>query len=176
MSETKKTKTAPKDPQKTEKDAKQPKETEKLKSQITALKSELEDQKDLVLRTAAEFDNFKRRTAAEKDRIAEFAKSGIIKEILPVIDNAQRAESAQPGTEEYNKGIGIIAKQLLSLTEKLGMKELAAVGDNFDPNLHQAVMQTESEELQPGQISAVLLQGYKIGDTVIRAACVAVVK
>ncbi len=174
MSETKKTKTAQKPPQGDK--SKISKEAEKLKSQITTLKKELEAQKDLVLRTAAEFDNFKRRTATEKDRIAEFAKSSLIKEILPVIDNAERAAGAQTGTEEYNKGIEIIAKQLLSLTEKFGMQPLAAVGDEFDPNIHQAVMQTESEELKPGQISAVLQQGYKIGDTVIRAACVAVVK
>ncbi|MBQ0110809.1 MAG: nucleotide exchange factor GrpE, partial [Oscillospiraceae bacterium] len=159
MSETKKPKTAAKEPAKT---AKTSKETEKLNAQITALTQELEKQKDLVLRTAAEFDNYKRRTLSEKDRIAEFAKSDLLKELLPVIDNAVRATSAQSGTEEYNKGIEIIAKQLLSLTDKFGMEELAAVGDNFDPNIHEAVMETESEELQQGQISTVLQQGYKI--------------
>ena len=143
--------------------------TEKLKEEIAA-------QKDLVLRTAAEFDNYKKRTEAEKIRISEQAKASLIKTLLPTIDNANLALAYEAGSEEYNKGIELIAKQLVSAIASLGIAELAKVGDEFDPNLHEAVMQVESEELKENQIAQVLQQGYKLGSTVIRPAMVSVVK
>jgi len=151
-------------------------QTKKRKSPTEKLKEELEIQKDLVLRTAAEFDNYKKRTESEKLRIAEYSKAQLIKQLLPTIDNANRALSYEAGSEEYNKGIELIAKQLVGTIDALGIKELAKVGDEFDPNIHEAVMQAASEELKENQIAAVLQQGYKLGDTVIRPAMVSVVK
>ena len=160
--------------EKTEKKKKTP--TEKLKEQIVNLEKEIEAQKDLVLRTAAEFDNFKRRTENEKLKIGEYSKAQLIKQLLPTIDNANRALSFEPASEEYNKGIELIAKQLVGTIEALGIKELAKEGDEFDPNMHEAVMYQENENYTENQISAVLQQGYKIGDTGIRPAMVSVVK
>lgn len=151
-------------------------QTKKRKSPTDKLKEELATQKDLVLRTAAEFDNYKKRTEAEKLRIAEYSKAQLLKQLLPTIDNANRALSFPAGSEEYNKGIELIAKQLVGTIDALGIKELASVGDEFDPNIHEAVMQVENDELKENQIAAVLQQGYKLGDTVIRPAMVSVVK
>ncbi len=145
-------------------------------NKIKKLEAELKEQKDLVLRTAAEFDNYKKRTEKEKLAVGEFATANVLKKLLPTIDNAKRATSFPAGSEEYNKGIELIAKQLIAATETFNMKELAMVGDEFDPNIHEAVLSAESETLKENQISEVLQQGYKVGDTVIRPAMVAVVK
>lgn len=151
-------------------------QTKKRKSPTDKLKEEIALQKDLVLRTAAEFDNYKKRTENEKLRIAEYSKAQLVKQLLPTIDNANRALSFPAGSEEYNKGIELIAKQLVGTIDALGIVELAKVGDEFDPNIHEAVMQVENEELKENQIAQVLQQGYKLGETVIRPAMVAVVK
>ena len=151
-------------------------QTKKRKSPTDKLKEEIALQKDLVLRTAAEFDNYKKRTENEKLRIAEYSKAQLVKQLLPTIDNANRALSFEAGSEEYNKGIELIAKQLVGTIDALGIVELAKVGDDFDPNIHEAVMQVENEELKENQIAQVLQQGYKLGETVIRPAMVSVVK
>lgn len=152
---------------KKEKKAKKPSETEKLKA-------ELETQKDLLLRTAAEFDNYKKRTEREKISTAEHAKASVMKNLLPILDNADRAAEFEPGTEQYNKGIEMIVKQLSDLSSKLGLVEIGAVGDQFDPNLHEAIMHIEDESLGENTIAQVLQKGYKFGDTVVRPAMVQV--
>ena len=146
----------------------------KKDEEIVKLKEELESEHNLLLRTAAEFDNYKKRTEREKLSIAEFAKANLLKQLLPVLDNIDRAAAADSESADYIKGIELIIKQLLSLKEKLEIKELAAVGDTFDPALHEAVMHIEDESLAENSIAAVLQQGYKIGDTVIRPAMVQV--
>lgn len=146
----------------------------KKDEEIAKLKTNLENEHNLLLRTAAEFDNFKKRTEREKLSTAEYAKASVIKQLLPVIDNIDRAAAVSPDSAEYIKGIELIVKQLMSLTEKLEIKTLANVGDTFDPTLHEAVMHIEDENLGENVISQVLQQGYKIGDTVIRPAMVQV--
>ena len=101
-------------------------------------------------------------------------KANLLKQLLPVLDNIDRAEAADSESADYIKGIELIIKQLLSLKEKLEIKELAAVGDAFDPSYHEAVMHIEDENLGENVVAAVLQQGYKIGDTVIRPAMVQV--
>ncbi len=152
------------------------KKTKKSKTsgEVQKLKDELQGQKDLLMRTAAEFDNFKKRTEREKIKTAEYSKASVLKELLPVIDNAGRALSADQTSPDYAKGIEMIAKQLLSIVDSLGLLELAEVGDTFDPEIHEAVMHTEDPEKGENEIVAVLQQGYKIGDTVIRPAMVQV--
>lgn len=147
----------------------------KANAEIEKLKAELEQKNDLLLRTAAEFDNFKKRTERERAGIAEFAKAHVIKELLPILDNIDRAALMEDklGTD-YIKGIELIVKQFSSLGEKLGISEVATVGDAFDPNLHDAVMHIEDENLGENVIAEVLQKGYKIGDTVIRPAMVKV--
>ena len=147
----------------------------KAQAELEKVKAELESKNDLLLRTAAEFDNFKKRTEREILTFAEFAKANIIKELLPILDNIDRAESLEDKSgEDYIKGIEMIVKQFCSLSEKLGIAELAQVGDSFDPNCHEAVMHIEDEALGENVIAEVLQKGYKIGDTVIRPAMVKV--
>lgn len=146
----------------------------KKDEEIAKLKAELENEHNLLLRTAAEFDNYKKRTEREKLSVAEFAKANLLKQLLPVLDNIDRAAAADSESADYIKGIELIIKQLLSLKEKLEIKELAAVGDTFDPAYHEAVMHIDDENLPENSVSAVLQQGYKLGDTVIRPAMVQV--
>ena len=147
----------------------------KAQAELEKVKAELESKNDLLLRTAAEFDNFKKRTERERLTVAEFSKANIIKELLPILDNIDRAESLEDKSgEDYIKGIEMIVKQFCSLSEKLGIAELAQVGDSFDPNCHEAVMHIEDEALVENVIAEVLQKGYKIGDTVIRPAMVKV--
>ena len=150
------------------------KKKSKTQAEIENLKAELENTNDLLLRTAAEFDNFKKRTERERLTVAEYAKANVIKELLPILDNIDRANTAEKGTPEYIKGIEMIVKQFESLGEKLGISEVAKVGDTFDPNFHDAVMHIEDETLGENVIAEVLQKGFKIGDTVIRPAMVKV--
>ncbi len=156
----------------TEKEEKKPKKAKKS-DEAEKLKAELDKTKDLLSRTAAEFDNFKKRTEKERLSVAEYAKAGMFKDFLPILDNAQRAMAAAGG-EDYCKGLEMIIKQFLAVPEKMNVTALAKEGDAFDPNFHEAVMHIEDENLGENTIAQVLQQGYKIGDTVIRAAMVKV--
>lgn len=155
---------------------KPPKKEKKTKkdSEIEKLRAELEQKNDLLLRTAAEFDNFKKRTERERAGVAEYARAGIIKQLLPILDNIDRAAEADKESPEYVKGIELIVKQFEALHEKLGITEIAKPGDAFDPNLHEAVMHIEDEEYGENVIVEVLQKGYKTGDTVVRHAMVKV--
>ncbi|MBQ3548224.1 MAG: nucleotide exchange factor GrpE [Clostridia bacterium] len=152
--------------------------TEKKKNkkdqEIENLKAELEAKNDLLLRTAAEFDNFKKRTEREKLTVAEFAKAGLIKQLLPILDNIDRAALSEKGSEDYIKGIEMIVKQFEATATNLGIEEIAKVGDTFNPELHEAVMHIEDESVAENTITQVLQKGYKIGSTVIRPAMVQV--
>ena len=151
------------------------KEKKSSKAQeIEKLKEELEKSKDILTRTAAEFDNYKKRTARARAGIAEYAKAEQAKILLPVFDNIDRAGEFNPDSSDYIKGIELIVKQFVSLAEKLSLVEIAKVGDAFDPSLHEAVMHIEDESLGENVIAEVLQKGYKIGDTVIRPAMVKV--
>ncbi len=153
---------------------KKAKKKSKKDSELEALKAELDAKNDQLLRTAAEFDNFKKRTEREKSSVAEFAKAGLIKQLLPIIDNIDRAAAADKESAEYVKGIEMIVKQFESIVTNFNIEEIAKVGDQFDPHLHEAVMHIENAELGENVITDVLQKGYKIGDTVIRAAMVTV--
>ena len=126
------------------------------------------------MRTAAEFDNFKKRTEREKASVAEFAKAGLIKQLLPIIDNIDRASAADRESADYIKGIEMIVKQFESVVSNLNIEEIAKAGDSFDPNYHEAVMHIEDESVGENTVVEVLQKGYKIGSTVIRAAMVKV--
>lgn len=153
-------------------------EKEKKKSkkdaEIEALKTELEAKNDLLLRTAAEFDNYKKRTEREKMTVAEFAKAGLIKQLLPILDNVERASAADKESPDYIKGIEMIVKQFEALAAGIGIVEVAAAGDTFNPETAEAVMHIEDESLGENVIAEVLQKGYKIGETVIRPAMVKV--
>lgn len=153
---------------------KKEKKKSKKDTELETLRAELDTKNDQLMRTAAEFDNFKKRTEREKASIAEFAKAGLIKQLLPILDNIDRASAADHDSAEYIKGIEMIVKQFQSISTNLGIEEIAKAGDQFDPNFHEAVMHIEDETLGENIIADVLQKGYKIGDTVIRAAMVKV--
>lgn len=146
----------------------------KKDDEIAKLKAKIEEEHNLLLRTAAEFDNYKKRTDREKLSVGEYAKADVIKKLLPIIDNIERAGEPNLESPDYIKGIELITKQFSSLAQTLGITPIASVGDVFDPNLHEAVMHIEDENAGENTIAQVLQQGYKIGDTVIRAAMVSV--
>ncbi len=161
---------APKAEKKPKKDA----EAQKLADDLQQARAEIEEAKDRLLRTAAEFDNYKKRTERERLSVAEYAKSSVVRELLPIFDNLEHAAKADPKSEEYLKGIELIVKQFSALPEKLGLTELAKAGEPFDPSVHEAVMHEENDQYGENEIVEVLRQGYKIGDTVIRTAMVKV--
>ena len=153
---------------------KKEKKKSKKDVEIEELKAELNLKSDQLMRTAAEFDNFKKRTEREKASVAEFAKAGLIKQLLPIIDNIDRASAAGRESADYIKGIEMIVKQFESVVSNLNIEEIAKAGDSFDPNYHEAVMHIEDESVGENTVVEVLQKGYKIGSTVIRAAMVKV--
>lgn len=153
---------------------KKEKKKSKKDVEIEELKAELNLKSDQLMRTAAEFDNFKKRTEREKASVAEFAKAGLIKQLLPIIDNIDRASAADRESADYIKGIEMIVKQFESVISNLNIEEIAQAGDSFDPNYHEAVMHIEDESVGENTVVEVLQKGYKIGSTVIRAAMVKV--
>lgn len=146
----------------------------KKNAELEKAREELEATKDMLLRTAAEFDNYKKRTEREKLSTAEYAKASVMKTLLPILDNADRAAEYEPGTEQYNKGIEMIVKQLSTLSSKLGLVEIGTVGEQFNPEFHEAIMHIEDENLGENTVAVVLQKGYKFGDTVVRPAMVQV--
>ena len=153
---------------------KKEKKKSKKDVEIEELKAELNLKSDQLMRTAAEFDNFKKRTEREKASVAEFAKAGLIKQLLPIIDNIDRASAADRESADYIKGIEMIVKQFESVVSNLNIEEIAKAGDSFDPNYHEVVMHIEDESVGENTVVEVLQKGYKIGSTVIRAAMVKV--
>lgn len=151
-----------------------PKQEKVPKEYAKQLENELAEQKDLLLRTAAEFDNYKKRTERERASVAEYAKASVIKTLLPIFDNADRAATFDKDSADYAKGIEMIVKQLNETVTTLGITETGAVGDVFDPNLHEAVMHIEDENFGENTIAEVFQKGYRLGDTIIRAAMVKV--
>ena len=144
------------------------------KSELETLKEEISCQKELLLRTAAEFDNYKKRTDREKFSTAEFVKAQTLKPILPIIDNIERAKSSDSSSDDYQKGIEMIIKQFSELSGNLGLTPIGEQGEVFDPQLHEAVMHIENDDLPKNSIAQVLQKGYKVGDTIVRPAMVQV--
>ena len=145
-------------------------------AELEKLREELEQQKDKYWRLAAEYDNHRKRTANEKLSIYDDATSKAISELLPVADSVGRAlENLKDADPEVLKGIELIQSQLDRSFEKLKVESYGAVGDDFDPKLHEAIATIESDEIDSDKIAAVFQTGYKIGDKVIRHAMVQVV-
>lgn len=142
-----------------------------------AMKEKIDELEDKVKRQMAEFDNFRKRTDKEKTMMFETGAKSVIEKILPVIDNFERGFAAVTADAKtpFEEGMEMVYKQLMTELEKMEVKPIPAVGEEFDPNFHNAVMQVESEEFEPGTVAQELMKGYTYRDTVVRYSMVAVV-
>lgn len=139
---------------------------------------QIEDLQDRLKRQMAEFENFRKRTEKEKSQMFDMGAKTIIEKVLPVVDNFERGLAAVPEEQKedaFVTGMDKVYKQMMTEFEAIGVKEIEAVGKEFDPELHNAVMQVESEELESGTIAEELQKGYLYKDTVVRHSMVSVV-
>ena len=144
-------------------------------SPAAVLEAELAAAKEAHIRTLAEYDNYRKRSTREKEAAYGDAKAAALKELLPVLDNFERALSAPDAdAESLKKGMDMILQGFLNTLEKLGVEAFGEVGDPFDPNIHNAVMHLEDETLGENVIAAVFSKGYKLGDRILRPAMVQV--
>lgn len=151
------------------------KELEETKKALEEAKKALEDSNSKYLTMLAEYDNFRKRSAAEKERTYTDAKSDALMQILPVIDNLERAATYGGGNaENVAKGLEMTLRSFGEVMEKLGVKEIEALGKTFDPELHNAVFHVDDESYGEQEIVEVLQKGYTIGDKVLRYAMVKV--
>jgi len=141
---------------------------------VTALEDELAKTKDQLLRTAAEYENFRRRSQKEKEALYTDSKADVITKLLPVIDNFERASAAQGDLDTYKKGVEMIVAQMLETMKALGCESFGETGEEFDPNFHNGVMRVEDENFGENTVAEVFIKGYKIGERVIRPASVKV--
>ena len=143
-----------------------------------ALNEKIGELEDKVKRQLAEFENFRNRTEKEKSAMFEIGAKSVIEKMLPVVDNFERGLSGLSGEEKeapFASGMQMVYKQLLTELDSLGVKPIEAVGKEFDPNLHNAVMQVESEEYGSGTVAQEMMKGYTYRDSVVRHSMVAVV-
>lgn len=145
----------------------------KSKDEIKKLTNQVETLKDRLLRLTAEYENYRKRTAKEKEGIYTDACTDVLKEVLPTLDNLERAYAADGSVEDLKKGIEMTMKGLQAAFEKLGVEEIP-VDEGFDPNLHQAVMHVQDENLDKNVVAEVFMKGYRKGDKVIRHTVVKV--
>ena len=149
-------------------------EIDPLLAELEALKDQAAHQEDKYLRLAAEYDNYRRRTTKEKESIWNDAKADAASAFLPVYDNLERALKQDTADEAFKKGVEMTMTQLKEVLAKLGIEEIPALGEPFDPNLHNAVMHVEDENVGENTVVEVLQQGYQLGDKVLRFAMVKV--
>lgn len=147
--------------------------TKKLKEENKKLQEELDNTKDRLLRLTAEYDNYRKRTIKEKEGIYADAYVDVVKEILPIIDNLERAIQAEGNVEDLKKGVEMTMKGCKDSFAKLGVEEIDASGE-FDPNMHNAVMHIDDENLDKNVVVEVFQKGYKKGEKVIRHTMVKV--
>lgn len=139
------------------------------------LQKQLDEKNDQLLRIAAEYDNFRKRSQREKEALYAECKASVINALLPVADNFDRIFANPDGTlEDYKKGVEMTFKQFSDVFKNLGIEAFGEVGEVFDPNFHNAVMHTEDDSVGENTITNVLVKGYKLGDKIIRPAMVAV--
>ena len=149
-------------------------ELETVKEELEAIKAEKAELYDKYLRTLAEYDNFRKRSQREKDAIYGDATTEAVKKLLPVLDSFERALNYECKDEEFKKGIALIQNTLKEVFDSMGVKEIPDVGEQFDPNLHEAVMHTEDPAYGENVITDCYRKGYMLGDKVIRFSMVIV--
>jgi molecular chaperone GrpE len=142
-----------------------------------ASKEKIAELEDRVMRQMAEFENFRRRTDKEKQAMFETGARSVIEKILPVVDNFERGFATVEAADEQDAFVGgmrMVYKQMMTELENIGVKPIEAVGKEFDPNFHNAVMQVASEEYESGIVAQEFIKGYTYRDTVVRHSMVAV--
>ncbi|HEX6272718.1 MAG TPA: nucleotide exchange factor GrpE [Polyangiaceae bacterium] len=146
---------------------------------LEAAKSEAQKNRDQLLRVAADFDNYKKRARRELGDAVKVAREDLLRELLPVFDNLERA-SAHAGSATDTKaladGISMVQRQFLDVLGKLGIERIVSVGQPFDPAVHEAVQHLETDEFPPGAVATELQAGYRLGERVLRPAMVVVAK
>lgn len=149
-------------------------ESPESEPEVDKTAEELAAVKDQLLRTMAEYDNFRKRSAREKDALRAEIVTNVTSKFLPVLDNLERALQTECSDENYKKGVEMISGSFLETLKGLGVEEIASDGVSFDPNFHQAVQRVADGEAESGTVVQTFAKGYKIGDKVIRFAVVAV--
>ena len=146
-----------------------------VEDKAAVLEAELKEKSDRILRLQADFENFRRRTAKEKEELAAVITQNILGDLLPLLDNFERAMAVeQTDGEAFQKGVEMIFTQLREVLDKHGLQSIEAEGQTFDPNFHQAVMRVEDSDAPDGTITQVLQKGYQAKGRVIRPAMVQV--
>lgn len=143
-------------------------------NEINEMKTELEETTDRLKRLMAEFDNFKKRSAKEREGLYNSLLSDIVSSFLPVVDNLEKAVNINTEDEGYKQGIELVLKQFIDVLASLGVKEIEGVGSTFNPEYHEAVSAVQDEKLGEKEVKEVFRKGYQIGDRVIRHSMVVV--
>jgi molecular chaperone GrpE len=156
-------------PQEQQQEEPQPDPQEELRKERDALQ-------DRLLRTAAEFDNYRKRMDRERRDLADYTAGEVLSEFLPIIDNLERALQAAEPEDPLRKGVELIHRQMLDMLRKRGVKPIEALGADFDPNFHQAVIHEESAQHREGEVMEELQRGYLVGERLLRPAMVKVAK
>ena len=151
-------------------------ETAAAEDRTAELEKALQDANDKHLRTLAEYDNYRKRSQREKEQAYADSKAAVLTELLPVLDNFERAagnKDAAPA--DYQKGVDMIFNQFTEIFKKLGVESYGEAGDTFDPNIHSAVMHTEEDGAPENSVTDVFSKGYRLGEKILRPAVVKVV-
>ena len=154
----------------------QPEQDETQPDPLEELRRERDAVQDRLLRTAAEFDNYRKRMDRERRDLAEYTAGEVMKELLPIIDNLERALQAAEPDDPLRKGVELTHKQMLEMLRKRGVTPIEALGADFDPNFHQAVIHEESAQHREGEVMEELQRGYVVGDRLLRPSMVKVAK
>ena len=151
--------------------------TQALADEIVELRKERDGLHDRLLRHAAEFDNYRKRIDRERRDTAQYAATEFLQELLPVIDDFERAlQMNVPGADSYRQGLEIIHRALMDMLRKRGVTPIEAVGTDFDPEVHQAVSYEEDPQRRDGEVTEEFRRGYRLGDRLLRPAMVKVAK
>ena len=147
---------------------------EEIAAEINPFEEKYNAEHDAHLRLAAEYDNFRKRTVKEKEASYGNGKADAVEKLLPVYDNLERALNQPTEDEAYKKGVEMTMNQLVTIFTGLGVEIFGAVGDTFDPNIHNAVMHIEQEDAEENTITQVFQKGFKLGEKIVRFAMVQV--
>ena len=156
------------------KDTKIEAQNEKPDAEVQKMQEELENTTDRLKRLMAEFDNFKKRNAKEREMLYSSILGDVVNKLLPVLDNLEKAANAETQDTNYKQGIDLVLKQYVDVLTSFGVTQIESVGKTFDPELHEAISMVQDESLGEKEIKEEFRKGYKLGDKVIRHAMVIV--